>query len=112
MRTCFREAAVNWIEYTFCGEDLQSDTWHVLGASMLHNYTMLIMPQFSVLMEMSSADFSIFCQLSCHYVSFFRSCFAMKLSSEHDNEGVLPYLTSLSQQVRDPPPLDLHLTRT
>ena len=87
------------MEYTFCGEDLQSETWQVLGTSMLHNYTMLIMPQFSVLMEMSPTDFAIFCQLSCHYVSFFRSCFAMKLSSEHGNEGVVPYLTSLSQQV-------------
>ena len=66
---------------------------------MLHNYTRLIMPQFSSRMEMSSSDFSTFCQLSCHYVSFFRSCFAMKLSSEHSNEGVLPYLTSLTQQV-------------
>ena len=95
----FREAAVNWMKYTFCDEDLEAGTWHVLGHSMLHNYTRLIMPQFSSLMEMSSADFSNFCQLSCHYVSFFRSCFAMKLSSDHSNEGVLPYLTSLTQQV-------------
>ena len=90
---------MNWMEYTFCGRELEEKTWQVLGSSMLHNYTGLIMPQFPELAEMSATDFYTFCQLSSHYVSFFRSCFAMKLSAEQSNDGVLPYIRSLSNQV-------------
>ena len=94
-----RQAAVNWMEYTFCGRDLDVTTWQVLGSSMLQNFTGQIMPQFPELAEMSTTDFYTFCQVSCHYVNFFRSCFAMKLSAEQSNEGVLPYISSLSNQV-------------
>ena len=94
-----REAAVNWMEYTFCGRPLEERTWQVLGSSMLHNFTGLIMPQFPQLAEMSSTDFHTLCQLSCHGTMFFRSCFAMKLSPEQSNDGVLPYTRSLANQV-------------
>ena len=94
-----REAAVNWMEYTFCGRDLDERTWQILGSSMLQNFTSLIMPQFPELAQMSASDFYAFCRSSCHYVSFFRSCFAMKLSPEQSNDGVLPYIRSLSNQV-------------
>ena len=94
-----REAAVNWMEYTFSGRNLDETTWQSLGSSMLQNFTGLIMPQFPELAEMSATDFYGFCRSSCHIVSFFRSCFAMKLSPEHSNDGVLPYIRSLSNQV-------------
>ena len=94
-----REAAVNWMEYTFCGRDLDETTWQVLGSSMLQNFTGLIMPQFPELAELTTTDFYTLCRLSCSSVSFFRSCFAMKLSPDQSNDGVLPYIRSLSNQV-------------
>ena len=92
-------AALNWLEYTFCGGRLDGRTWQKMGESMFQNYTNIVMPKFPELKEIPAADFYYLCLHSGHVVNFFRSCFAVQLPSSDSYDGIRPYLNSIQLQV-------------
>ena len=92
-------AALNWLEYTFTGAQLDGRTWQKLGESMFRNYTEIVMPKFPELQEIPAAEFHYLCLHSGHVVNFFRSCFAIELPSAHSYDGIRPYLNSIQLQV-------------
>ena len=92
-------AALNWVEYTFCGGRLDGRTWQKMGESMFQNYTNIVMPKFPELKEIPAADFYYLCLHSGHVVNFFRSCFAVQLPSSDSYDGIRPYLNSIQLQV-------------
>ena len=92
-------AALNWVEYTFCGGRLDGRTWQKMGESMFQNYTDIVMPKFPELKEIPAADFYYLCLHSGHVVNFFRSCFAVQLPSSDSYDGIRPYLNSIQLQV-------------
>ena len=92
-------AALNWLDYTFCGGNLDGKTWQKMGASMFRNYSEIVMPKFQELREIPAEDFYYLCLQSGHVVNFFRSCFAVKLPSSDSYDGIRPYLNSIQLQV-------------
>lgn len=95
-------AALNWIEYTFCNKDLDLETWKVLGDSMKLGFSEILMPKLQELWstELSFESSHVLCGQSSAIVNFFRSCFAVRITSSNGCQGIMPYLTSLQGQVQ------------
>lgn len=98
-------AALNWIEYTFCNKDLDLETWKVLGDSMKLGFSEILMPKLQELWstELSFESSHVLCGQSSAIVNFFRSCFAVRITSSNGCQGIMPYLTSLQGQVQFQP---------